>query len=206
MGCHGNLSPFSSGRPHILLQTLFRCYTNNSNNSCFFFLSFEDFTTGSLGPLFLSMWYGPAQVLPSPLPLFMSFVSVLSFWAPTWSPMTISFASLWIFLVENPSLCFLKQTESFQTENKSLVLNAHCSSSCKTLKDHCAYWPLLDYSCNQLPATPIFSPASLHFCFWLRTLFSISALPCRLVSQILSCSYRLSCLHIHPSCLGMKQH
>lgn len=29
VGCHGNLPPFSSRRPHILLQTLFRCSTNN---------------------------------------------------------------------------------------------------------------------------------------------------------------------------------
>lgn len=111
------------------------------------------------------MWYGPTQVLPSPLPFLMStFVSALSFWAPTWSPMTTSFASLWIFSVENPSLCFLRQTESFQTKSKSLVLNAHCSSLCKTLRDHCAYLPLLEYSCNQWPASPICSPVSLCFC------------------------------------------
>lgn len=81
------------------------------------------------------------------------------------------------FLVKNPSLCFLKQTESFQTKIKSLVLNAHCSSSCKTLKDHCAYLPLLEYGCNQLPASSIFSALSLSFCFWLNTLYSASQ-PC----------------------------
>lgn len=108
-----------------------------------------------------------------------TFVSVLSLWSQTWSPMTTSFASLWIFffLVENPGLCFLKQTESFQTKNKSLVLNAHCSSSCKTLKDHCAYLSLLEYGCNQLPASSIFSALSLGFCSWMKTLYSASQ-PC----------------------------
>lgn len=203
MGCHGNLPPFSSRQPHIFLQTLFRCYTNNSWSFFFFFLPFIwGFHNRGLGPLFLSMWYGPAQVLPSPLPFLMStFVSALSFWAPTWSPMTTSFASLWIFSVENPSLCFLRQTESFQTKSKSLVLNAHCSSLCKTLRDHCAYLPLLEYSCSSgqnLPSSPQ--------CRSVSALFSISALLCRLLSRIPSCSYRLSRLHTHPRCLGMKQH
>lgn len=140
----------------------------------FICLSFEDFTTWSLGPL----WSRPTQVLPSPRPLLMS-------------PLSLSFLSgprhdrQWqlhlhlcgFFLVKNPSLCFLKQTESFQTKIKSLVLNAHCSSSCKTLKDHCACLPLLEYGCNQLPASSIFSALSLSFCFWLKTLCSASQ-PC----------------------------
>lgn len=91
MGCHGNLPPFSSRWPHILLRTLFRCSTNNLWFYLPFIWGFHNMESWSF---VISTHTGTS--VPTAF-AHVTFVSVLSLWAQTWSPMTTSFASLWIF-------------------------------------------------------------------------------------------------------------